>query len=399
MRIGVAASGLGHVTRGIEAWAAYLGHALAARGEAVTLFRAAGQPTHPYERLVPCWTRSDARTLRLLRWLPRRVFWRLGLGSAYEIEQTTFALRLLPELRRGGVEVLHVKDPQVALLIQRAHALGLCPTRVILSHGTEEPLDFIRKIKYLHHLAPAHMDEARQAGVERPTWRMIPNFIDTDLFQPGDASGLRAQLGIPPTAAVVLCAAAIKSSHKRIDYLLTEFARLVQTDPDLPAWLVVAGGRGPDTDELLERGRRLLGDRVRFLVNHPSERMPELYRLADLFVLCSLKEMLGTALLEACASQVPCLVHRHPVMEWVIGPGGEALDMTQEGALASALGRLLREPARRQELGAQARTYCVETFSSERVVSQYLDYYHFVLTHDQPQRAARPVLAGDGDGR
>jgi glycosyltransferase involved in cell wall biosynthesis len=392
MRIGVAASGLGHVTRGVEAWAAYLGQALAARGEAVTLFRAAGEPLQPYERLVPCWKRSDARTLRLLRWLPHRFFWRLGLGSGYEIEQTTFALRLIPQLRRCAIDVLHVKDPQVALLIQRARSLGLIATRVILSHGTEEPLAFIRKIKYLHHLAPSHMDEARRAGVWRPTWRMISNFIDTDLFRPGDCSKLRAELGIPHEAVVVLSAAAIKSSHKRVDYLLAEFTRLLRNDPDFPVWLVVAGGRGPDTDELLDRGRRLLGNRVRFLVNYPVERMPELYRVADLFVLCSLKEMLGTAILEASASKVPCLVHRHPVMEWVIGPGGEALDMTQEGSVATALERLLHEPARRRALGEQARVYCVETFGSDRIVRQYLDYYEFVLTHDQPHRAGQPVF-------
>ena len=95
MRIGVAASGLGHVARGVEAWTARVAQALAERGEAVTLFRACGEPVQKYEVVVPTWKRAERRTERLLAWLPRRFFWRLGLGSGYEIEQTAFAIGLV----------------------------------------------------------------------------------------------------------------------------------------------------------------------------------------------------------------------------------------------------------------------------------------------------------------
>lgn len=391
MKIGVASSGLGHVTRGIEAWAEYLGQALHARGEKVTLFRAAGQSTRSYERIVNCWKRNDPRTLRLLACLPRRFVWRFGVGSGYSIEQTTFALALLRQLRDEQIEVLHVKDPQLALIVQRANEWGLVPTRVILSHGTEEPPDFLKKITFLHHLSPAHVEEAKSVGAWKPTWRMISNFIDTDRFAPGRSPDVRTELGIPQNGLVVLCAAAIKSEHKRIDYLLDEFERLRRDALDLPVWLVIAGGRGPDTDALIARGRSRLGDRVRFLVNHPLEKMADLYRAADVFVLCSLKEMLGTVLLEASATAVPCLVHQHPSMRWVIGPGGIALDMTVEGAIAAAIHDLLRDVNRRRELGAKARDHCVRTFGRDHIVGEYLDYYRFVLAHGQP--IARLVAA------
>ena len=389
MNIGVASSGLGHVTRGIEAWAEYLGEALHARGEDVVLYRAAGQPTRPYGRLVACWKRNDVGTQRLLRLLPRRFFWRIGLGSGYGIEQTTFALALLRHLREDRIDILHVKDPQLALIVQRANEWGIVPTRVILSHGTEEPPSFLNKVTYLHHLSPAHMEEARAGGAWKPTWRMISNFIDTDRFTPGQSPQVRETLGIPADALIVLCAAAIKSDHKRVDYLLGEFERLRRSVPDLPAWLVIAGGRGPDTDALIDRGRSTLGDRVRFLVNHPLEQMPELYRAADVFVLCSLKEMLGTVLLEASASGIPCLIHQHPSMQWVIGPGGMALDMAQDGALAAAMAQLLQNGDRRIEMGTKAREHCITSFGRDRIVSEYLGYYRFVLRH----AGAMPRLA------
>src|SRR5207244_3306042 len=148
-------------------------------------------------------------TNRLLRWLPRRGLWRLGLGDGYGVEQTTFALGLLRHLRRERIDLLHVQDPQVALIVQRARQLGWVRTRTILAHGTEEPLSYQRKITYLQHLAPWHVEEARAAGVWKPTWTAIPNFIDTDLFYPGRGEVLRAELGIPPEALVVLTVAAI----------------------------------------------------------------------------------------------------------------------------------------------------------------------------------------------
>src|ERR1700729_1995781 len=115
MNLCIACSGLGHVARGIESWAADLGRALAERGEAVTLCKGGGQAETAFERVIPCWQREAAQTQRLLRCLPRRGTWRFGLSSGYGIEQTTFALRMLEHLRRYRIDILHVQDPQVAL--------------------------------------------------------------------------------------------------------------------------------------------------------------------------------------------------------------------------------------------------------------------------------------------
>jgi glycosyltransferase involved in cell wall biosynthesis len=374
----IASSGLGHVARGIEAWADDLAAALAARGEDVTLCKGAGTATRPYERVVPCLRREAAWTKRLLRALPRRASWRVGLGSPYDIEQTTFALRLLPYLRRHRGDVLHVQDPRVAAIAQRARKCGLVRTRTILAHGTEEPPAFLRRIEYLQHLAPWHLEQVRAAGAWRPDWTAIPNFIDTDLFAPGRADALRAELGIPADGLVVLTAAAIKRNHKRIDHLIGDFARLREAAPDLPVWLVVAGGWETETDELIAEGTRRLGDRVRFLVRFPRPRMPELYRAADVFALCSLFEMMPIALIEATASGLPCVVNRHPVVEWMTGPGGVRVDMAAPGDLAAALVGLLADPARRGEMGRAARAHCLANFSRDAVVDQILAYYQQV---------------------
>jgi 1,2-diacylglycerol 3-alpha-glucosyltransferase len=390
MKIAVASSGLGHVARGVEAWAEDLGRALFEHGHSVVLCKGGGTAESPYERVIPCLQRFAPAAQRLSKWT-RRGLWRLRLGSVYELEQATFTWHLLKLLRRESIDVLHVQDPTVALFVQQAHRLGWAKCRTILGHGTEEPLEFLRKITYLQHLMPYHLDAARNAGVWKPTWTAIPNFIDTEVYTPGRCDALRTELGIPMDGLVVLTAAAIRRNHKRIDYLLNEFAELRRMAPDLPAWLVVAGGREADTDELLTYGHRLLGDRLRTLVAFPRERMPELYRAADLFALTSLFEMMGIALIEASATGLPCVVNKHPVLEWIIGAGGETINMSQPGALARCLHSWLVNARRRRERGALGRQHCVENFSRDTVVDQIVDYYRLVLSHDR----AHPVMRAE----
>jgi glycosyltransferase involved in cell wall biosynthesis len=374
LRIAIASSGLGHVTRGIEAWAADLAAGLAVRGQDVTLYKGGGKATTDYERVLPCWQRTDRRTARVVRWLHRPA-WRLGIGTAYGVEQVTFAAPLLRELRRSRVDVLHVQDPQLALIAQRASRLGYIRAAVILGHGTNESANFLRKITYLQHLSPCQLDDWRLTGVYRPTWQAIPNFIDVETFHPGSNLELRAELGIPANSLVILSVAAIKRDHKRIDHLLSEVGRLRSAAPELPVWLVVAGGREAETDGLVRLGRELLGDRVRFLVQFPRSRMPDLHRAADLFVMTSLREMMPIALIEATASGLPCLVHDHPVLNWIIGPGGRRVDMSAPGALAATLVELLPDAVGRQDLARAGRERAVCLFGREQVIEQVLEYY------------------------
>ncbi len=140
---------------------------------------------------------------------------------------------------------------------------------------------------------------------------MIPNFVDTSRFCPGEQAVERAKFGLPPDRTVILCCAAIRSFHKRIDVLLQSFdalCRRKKTD----AILVIAGGREAETDELIASGTRLLQDRVRFLPDLPRASMPDLYRAGDAFVLPSLHEMFGIVLLEALATGLPVLCNDTP---------------------------------------------------------------------------------------
>jgi hypothetical protein len=65
-------------------------------------------------------------------------------------------------------------------------------------------------------------------------------------------------------------------------------------------------------------------------------------------------------------------------MQWVIGRGGETLDMEQPGALADALVRAAN-PAYRARVGPQARAQALARFATPVVLEQQLAMYREVL--------------------
>jgi glycosyltransferase involved in cell wall biosynthesis len=105
------------------------------------------------------------------------------------------------------------------------------------------------------------------------------------------------------------------------------------------------------------------------------------------FTLCSLKEMMPIALLEATASGLSCVVNRHPVLQWISGPGGRAIDMAMPGELAGALQKLFQDESSRRQLGEAARRHCEDNFSTRRVIDEILHYYRLVASPGALRRA------------
>jgi glycosyltransferase involved in cell wall biosynthesis len=244
---------------------------------------------------------------------------------------------------------------------------------------------------------------------------------------PAEKQALRASLGLPPDAFIVGCVAAVKKDHKRIDYLIREMREVIgyelsvisNTNNQQPItnnpYLLIAGAKTSETPELLALAESLIPGRYKIMTDCSRARMPDLLRAMDVFVLGSLFEMMPIALLEALGSGLPCLVHQHPVLEWMIGVagadqllscpvdkllsespegslssttqqlnnattlprGGMSLDMGRPGVLAQVLAGLT--PGWIAEHGRQARAQALKMFSQEAVIAQYVAYYKRIV--------------------
>jgi len=119
-------------------------------------------------------------------------------------------------------------------------------------------------------------------------------------------------------------------------------------------------GLGPERKALERQTRRLgVGDRLRFEGFVAHERLPAVLAHADLLVLPSFYEELGTVLLEAMQASLPIVASKTGGIPDVIKDGVNGMLMPPGGAkaLARAIGRILsdRDLARRLSEGAQER--------------------------------------------
>jgi glycosyltransferase involved in cell wall biosynthesis len=378
LKIAIASSGLAHVRRGVETWAQDLGAALRKRGVEATTFQGSAGPGET-GTVVPCWKRFDAKAQRVVRLLRPVGGWRFGLGSGYEVEQTTFALNLWPRIRRS-FDILHVQDPHVALLFEYLHRAGLSRPRVVLAHGTEEETEFLRRFSYLQHLAPNYLEDWEAFRPPRQAAFAIPNFVDIDRFRPGDKIAARAAAGlpeIPGDALIFLSVGALKNTHKRMDYLMREFSAWRRTQPG-NAMLVIVGARDYETDEILRLGAELDPDAIRLLENVTRDRVLNLLQAADVFTLASLHEMMPIAVLEALAAGLPVACNDDPTLRWMVGDAGSIGDISRPGGLAAQFTAML-DGERRAQMSVAARQRAENMFSEAVVVDRILAMYHEVM--------------------
>jgi len=370
----ILSSGLDHIKRGVEAWSADTFLTLRERSIDVYLYKGSGQKRVRGEHIVSTLQANTERSKHIMKFIPKWG-WRIGAGRDYQLQQTIFSIKLLPKLLFKRNILLHTQEAHTAFLMQRFINLRIIDAKIIIAHGTEEPFEYLNNFDYVQHLAPYHLNEAQRNGVKNKKDFAIPNFVDTARFHPAVTTNIRKELDIPENAIIVLSVAAVRKIHKRIDYLLKEFATIKEKNN---IYLVIAGGKTSETDELVNMGKALLKENVRFLIDVGREKMPEIYAAADIFTLCSLKEMMPIALLEALSSGLPCICNRYPVLEWMIGAGGTCKDLSYEGVLASAIVDYFDEK-KRKEIGDLARAQAVNNFSKEIITNQMMRMYEDVI--------------------
>lgn len=143
------------------------------------------------------------------------------------------------------------------------------------------------------------VSRALQASIEaygvEGDFRVVPNAADTDIFHPSART--------PDAAPARLVNVALHEEIKGLDVLLRGFARLANSHPDVGLELI---GDGPLRGSLERLAAELgVADRVRFRGALAPRDVAEALRAADLFVLSSRSETLGSAVIEALCTGLP----------------------------------------------------------------------------------------------
>jgi glycosyltransferase involved in cell wall biosynthesis len=223
-------------------------------------------------------------------------------------------------------------------------------------------------------------------------WTTIHSGVD---FAPFDAArgsreAVRAELGLPADS-IVLGSVGRLVPVKGHDYLLQAIARLGARHPALHLLLV---GDGPLRGELIARARSL-GLRVSCSCSCSCRNaegptlhvlglrrdIPRLLAAMDLFVLPSLNEGMGRALVEAMAMELPCVASEVSGVPDVVADGvtGVLVPPRDPAALARAISLLIEHPERAREMGRRGRHRVVPAFSVERMIEQLEAVYRELL--------------------
>ena len=195
------------------------------------------------------------------------------------------------------------------------------------------------------------------------------NLASIDKQPPVDA---HATFWLPHGAPVVVNVAAL-AAHKGQRHLVAAAARVVREVPD--ARFVILGEG--ELREALERQVRDLG--LERHVTLPGFR-PDvlgLLKTIDLFVMSSVTEGLGSAVLEAMACRRAVVSTRAGGLPEAVvdGETGLLVPPHDEPALAKAIVTLLRDPGRRAALAERGRVRVEREFSVDRLVERTLDVY------------------------
>lgn len=204
--------------------------------------------------------------------------------------------------------------------------------------------------------------------------RVIPNFLDEEAFDPpapGFVDRFRAELGIPSGATVIGIVARL-SRVKDHATLLRAMAEIGDLD-DL--WCAIVGD-GPERAALAALAGSLgVEHRVRFAGHRPPTPSP--HAAFDVSVLCSTSEAFPNTVIEAMAAGravVATAIGGIPdaVVE---GETGILVPPCDPSALASALRRLVDDPAMRAAYGAAAREVARARFSAEKALHDIQSLY------------------------
>ncbi len=220
-------------------------------------------------------------------------------------------------------------------------------------------------------------------GVDSARVVRIAPGVDTERFSPG--SGHRAAFGLEEEDFVILFVGWLLP-RKGIDFLLLALRELLH-DPALCKHRVrlLMVGSGPGRDRVEQLVRRLgIGAACRFAGALPYDRMPEVFRSADAFVLPSIatpewQEQFGMSLIEAMACGVPVVSTHSGAIPEIAGEAAVLCQPNDFVSLFEALRALILQPGRREELAGLGRARALERFGLEDYAAALSSLYADLL--------------------
>lgn len=367
-RVALLCAGLGNINRGHEIFARSLFELIGGDID-ITLFKGAGLASERERVIENVYRDSTLLDGMAVAASPK---WHSAVveQERLRIEAETFAFGAIKPLMEGGYNVIHCLEQEVCNIIYNNRHLFACKPRILFSNGGAIPAAKLPRSDFVQEHTEYNLERS-----DRSKAFCIPHGVDTARFRPGLDSDFRKRHRIPDDAFLVLSVGTICHWHKRMDHVIREVARLDDVH------LAIVGQHAGDTDEIIQLGKALLGERVHFDKMDHSE-LPMAYAAADAFALGSLFETFGIVYIEAMASGLPVFCTNHPNQRAIVKEG-VFVDMGKTGALADALRQA--DASRLAELGRRGIEVAAAHYALPLLRERYLKRYAMIA-------ASKPTL-------
>jgi glycosyltransferase involved in cell wall biosynthesis len=367
MRVLFVLPGLHRYDRGAEVAFISIAAELASGGDDITLI-GSGQDrsTAPYRFLRAASIRRE--NFEAFPSLPL-------LRSEYRYEELSFVIGLLYQYSPADYDVtVTCSYPFSNWVLRRPRISGGRPPHVFVTQNGDWPprrqnLEYrFFNCEGLICTNPEYYERHRHFWRSR----LIPNGVDCTRFFPG--AGQRWRFKIRQDQIVVLMVSALIPS-KRVSVAIEAVSHV-------PGAHLVVAGDGPLRRELDMVAERLLPQRFTRLMVEP-ERMPELYRSADVFLHLSKDEPFGIVYLEAMACGLPIVAHESPRARYIVGDNefladtDDVMAIVQQIKLASVAGH--RRFAERSIKAA--------AFSWKNIARMYREFFEEIVALKRPVRS------------
>lgn len=218
---------------------------------------------------------------------------------------------------------------------------------------------------------------AIQHGVPARRLFFLPNVVDTERFKP--TAPLLNNSANAPQPSITLLTAGRLTREKRFDRFISLLHEL-RTVCGLDVRGCIVGPTRADQDlrSALERQAAALdlrSDALQFFGS--AADMVSLYQQATVFVLTSDNEGTPNVLLEAMSTGLPVVATSVGGVPEIVqnGRNGFLVNPDDPRELINATRRLIEDPALRQKIGAQGRSYVEETHSISRLPAYLTELY------------------------
>ncbi len=207
--------------------------------------------------------------------------------------------------------------------------------------------------------------------------KVIPNGIDLSVFYPTDRHSVRAALGIPQDAKVVLFAANSIKRNVWKDYHTMRDA-ISSVGERLHGQRILFIALGEDSPP-----ERIGNVKVAFV---PYQKEPETvacyYQAADVYIHAARADTFPNTVLEALACGIPVVATAVGGIPEQIENGitGFLVQPLNAKAMATRIIQLIEDEEIRQRMGVQAAISAKKRFDLERQANDYLEWYEEIVS-------------------